>query len=376
MARVGKDVWKEFQEVNTLFEKGGLKGQKANSVDVLRGSINLKQWHMKPLSNLSDGQKLTLLRKVKEKKLSLKELKEEAQNVKTLSQAQGAILRFFHLEHWQDAVERFGGSVSLERLSRFKGDFEKLHEFKMFLRHLEKRGVATYEEHGEMIIGIANGEIQGHLVFSKFDKVDLSASYFENGAFLSIGHVGCHSEDIDEEVSTVVDMTMQINFKRLMTMFNIIIVCSAAALHHVQMKMASAGAGQIQTGFIAKRKHVPNSKELLMTKTVDCFVVGHWALSHNKLTERHVSRHMTNLIDVKMEEDGYPQDMYECFIQTFSKEGDLVLDIGSENGNGMLTSLKLKRPSIFISESLREGKGKAEFAEQLKERAALFGGTQ
>lgn len=85
---------------------------------------------------------------------------------------------------------------------------------------------------------------------------------------------------------------------------------------------------------------------------------------------------MTNLIDVKMEEDGYPQDMYECFIQTFSKEGDLVLDIGSENGNGMLTSLKLKRPSIFISESLREGKGKAEFAEQLKERAALFGGTQ
>ena len=40
--------------------------------------------------------------------------------MKTLSQAQGAILRFFHLEHWQDAVERFGGSVSLERLSRFK----------------------------------------------------------------------------------------------------------------------------------------------------------------------------------------------------------------------------------------------------------------
>ena len=75
-----------------------------------------------------------------------------------------------------------------------QGDFEKLHEFKMFLRHLEKRGVATYEEHGEMIIGIANGEIQGHFVFSKFDKVDLSASYFENGAFLSIGHLGCLSE--------------------------------------------------------------------------------------------------------------------------------------------------------------------------------------
>ena len=65
MARVGKDVWKEFQEVNTLFEKGGLKDQKVYSGDVLRGIVNLKQWHMKSLSNLSDGQKLTLLKKVK-----------------------------------------------------------------------------------------------------------------------------------------------------------------------------------------------------------------------------------------------------------------------------------------------------------------------
>ena len=59
----------------------------------------------------------------------------------------------------------------------------------------------------------------------------------------------------------------------------------------------------------------------------------YWALSYNNLSERHGSRHMTNLIDVQMEEDGYPQDMYECFIQTFAKEGDLVLDTGSENGN-------------------------------------------
>ena len=54
--------------------------------------------------------------------------------------------------------------------------------------------MATYEGNGEMIIGIANGAIQGHIVFSKFDKVDLSTSYFENGAFLSIGHLGCLSE--------------------------------------------------------------------------------------------------------------------------------------------------------------------------------------
>ena len=47
----------------------------------------------------------------------------------------------------------------------------------------------------------------------------------------------------------------------------------------------------------------------------------------------YVSTHMTNLIDVQMDEDGFLQDVYECFIQTFSKAGDLVLDNGSENGN-------------------------------------------
>lgn len=55
-----------------------------------------------------------------EKKISLKELKEEAHHVKVLSQVQGAILKFFNMENWHDAVEKFGSSVSLERLLRFK----------------------------------------------------------------------------------------------------------------------------------------------------------------------------------------------------------------------------------------------------------------
>ena len=37
----------------------------------------------------------------------------------------------------------------------------------------------------------------------------------------------------------------------------------------------------------------------------------------------------------------------------------------------MLASLELKRPSIFIAENLREGKDKAEVAEQLRERERL-----
>lgn len=57
---------------------------------------------------------------VTEKKISLKELKEEANNLKALSQVQGAIVKFFHLENWGEAQTKFGNSMCSERLLRFK----------------------------------------------------------------------------------------------------------------------------------------------------------------------------------------------------------------------------------------------------------------
>ena len=64
MARVGRDAWKEFQEVNSLYEKGSLKDQKVSAGEVMQGVVSLKQWHMKPLCSLHDEQRLYLLRKV------------------------------------------------------------------------------------------------------------------------------------------------------------------------------------------------------------------------------------------------------------------------------------------------------------------------
>ena len=61
-ATVEKEVWKAFQQVNTLYEQGGLK--EVSRGDAIRGIVNLKQWNMKPLSSLTDEQRLSLLRKV------------------------------------------------------------------------------------------------------------------------------------------------------------------------------------------------------------------------------------------------------------------------------------------------------------------------
>ena len=72
--------------------------------------------------------------------------------------------------------------------------------------------------------------------------------------------------------------------------------------------------------------------DLLMTEVAECFVLCHWAVSCNKLTERHVLRAATNLIEVFRHGVCQPRELYGSLIETFSQEGDLILDIGSVNG--------------------------------------------
>ena len=54
----------------------------------------------------------------------------------------------------------------------------------MLLKHLEKKKrQPAYKGHGEIIVDGSDGKTKGHVVFSKYENVDVSASYFENGSF-------------------------------------------------------------------------------------------------------------------------------------------------------------------------------------------------
>ena len=68
----------------------------------------------------------------------------------------------------------------------------------MFLKHLKSKAENTNNEDSDSaagnIISGPDGETKGRVMFSKYGNVDVSASYFEGGAFLTIGHIGCHSE--------------------------------------------------------------------------------------------------------------------------------------------------------------------------------------
>ena len=57
---------------------------------------------------------------LKEKQINIKELKEEANNLKVLCRVQEAIGKYFKLKSWEEALQKFGASVRPERLLRFK----------------------------------------------------------------------------------------------------------------------------------------------------------------------------------------------------------------------------------------------------------------
>ena len=64
MAQMSLSPWNVFQKFNDLYESGKLKEQKFTLGDVTRGTLAVKQWHLKPLVSLRDETKEFLLNKV------------------------------------------------------------------------------------------------------------------------------------------------------------------------------------------------------------------------------------------------------------------------------------------------------------------------
>ena len=55
----------------------------------------------------------------------------------------------------------------------------------------------------------------------------------------------------------------------------------------------------------------------------------HWAVSYNKLAKKHVSSATTNACEVIRDGSYQPRELYGSLIETFSKDRDLIIDIGN-----------------------------------------------
>lgn len=77
MAQVSRTTWDAFLVVNNLYETGKLKDQKFSQAELAKGTLALKQWHMKPLVSLPDDSKLCLLKKVRKVNWLIKKTERE-----------------------------------------------------------------------------------------------------------------------------------------------------------------------------------------------------------------------------------------------------------------------------------------------------------
>jgi len=65
MAQLPGEGWKHFLTLNSLYEKGELKSQKAKATDIVKkGKPLLRQWQLKPLCKLPPKDQTLLLEKV------------------------------------------------------------------------------------------------------------------------------------------------------------------------------------------------------------------------------------------------------------------------------------------------------------------------
>lgn len=65
MAQLSGEGWRQFHNLNNLYERAELKGQKAKATDIVnKGKPVLKQWQLKPLCSLSPQDQTLLLEKV------------------------------------------------------------------------------------------------------------------------------------------------------------------------------------------------------------------------------------------------------------------------------------------------------------------------
>ena len=99
-AGFGLSVYRKMQTVMNMYEDGDLKDQKLSKKQ-LTTVPEFKQYQMQPLHNLQASFQSTVLQKVIDKEISLKEMKDEADNFRSLEG--NTIISGFHPER------NFGG---------------------------------------------------------------------------------------------------------------------------------------------------------------------------------------------------------------------------------------------------------------------------
>ena len=106
-----------------MYEDGALKDQKLNKKHLI-STPEFKQHLLQPLHNLQVQFQATILQKVIDEEISLKELKDEAVQFRALETVKRAFIRCTNSQSWGDTTQKFPAFTAEDRLAQFmKLDF-------------------------------------------------------------------------------------------------------------------------------------------------------------------------------------------------------------------------------------------------------------
>ncbi len=102
----------------TMYEDGALKDQKLNKKQLI-SAPEFKQHLLQPLHHLQAEFQASVLDKVINTEVSLKEMKDKAASFRALEAVKRAFVRCTNSQTWVDAVERFPTFTTEVRLAQF-----------------------------------------------------------------------------------------------------------------------------------------------------------------------------------------------------------------------------------------------------------------
>ncbi|XP_068710789.1 uncharacterized protein [Montipora foliosa] len=286
--------------------------------------------------------------------MSLEELKSSATEIKCLRPIQEAIVNFFQLNTWEDVQTEFGSTVSPEKLLQFTGkDLEQTHEFQKFLDLLKRKKDGDAVEMTDIINGRlgALGLIISSKTLLDVEQNSIAKLPHFQGAFLAIGKAGEHCKNASDAIGVIA----RINFTKL-TSFNIVLFTVIDDVKKLKDKMMEEGATHAQTGhFYVQNKPSSDSQGPYLKESLSTFVVGHWSVSR-QVTSRHLSvANSGNVIFVEhvpsqcSSSETLPVKAYTWLVNHLSREGDAVVDVGSNTGYAMVAALKEGRNAVWLS---------------------------
>lgn len=113
-----KEVWDLAVKVMDLFEKAKLKDQKLRSASA-NTKPEFKQQYLAPIRCLESSDQCMLLEKCISGHLSLKEMKNEAENVKKMYLLKKTFVKLTNTRSWEDAIGKFPHCACEIQLKRF-----------------------------------------------------------------------------------------------------------------------------------------------------------------------------------------------------------------------------------------------------------------